>query len=131
MIESNPAYQTETGPVPASGADAKRSDSGSTAPRLTVIIVNFNVKHFLEQALVASLGAAERVPTEIIVVDNASADGSVEMVERRFPDVTVIRNLDNTGFSKANNQGIEIANGDYILLLNPDTVVEEIGRAHV
>ena len=125
MIESNPAYQTETGPVPASGTGAKRGDSDSSAPRLTVIIVNYNVKHFLEQALVASLGAAERVPTEIIVVDNASADGSVEMVERRFPDITVIRNLDNTGFSKANNQGIEIAKGDYILLLNPDTVVEE------
>ena len=94
-------------------------------PRLSVIIVNYNVKHFLEQALVAVQRAAERVSTEVIVVDNRSVDGSNEMVARRFPDVQLIRNTDNVGFSAANNQGMAIARGDYFLLLNPYTVVAE------
>lgn len=94
-------------------------------PRLSVIIVNYNVKHFLEQALVAVQRAAVRVSTEIIVVDNRSVDGSNEMVARRFPEVKLVRNARNVGFSAANNQGMALATGDYFLLLNPDTVVAE------
>lgn len=93
--------------------------------RLSVIIVNYNVKYFLEQALRSVLGASEGLDVETIVVDNNSADGSVEMVAEKFPEVKLIANKENTGFSKANNQGIEISTGEYVLLLNPDTVVEE------
>lgn len=93
--------------------------------KLSVVIVNYNVKYFLEQALHAVSKAAKRVSTEVFVVDNNSVDGSPEMVQMKFPEVVLIANKDNKGFSKANNQAIEHAKGDYILLLNPDTVVEE------
>lgn len=93
--------------------------------KLSVIIVNYNVKYFLDQALRSVLRASEGLDIETIVVDNNSSDGSVEMVEERFPEVKLIANKENTGFSKANNQGIEISTGEYVLLLNPDTVVEE------
>lgn len=93
--------------------------------KLSVVIVNYNVKYFLEQALHSVRKAAALVPTEVFVVDNHSADGSCEMVKRNFPEVILIENKDNPGFSKANNQAIRQAKGEYILLLNPDTVVPE------
>ena len=93
--------------------------------RLTVIIVNYNVKYFLEQCLASVHAAMRGIEVEVIVVDNNSVDGSNEMVEEKFPWVNLIANKDNTGFSKANNQGMRIAKGEYILLLNPDTVVKE------
>lgn len=93
--------------------------------RLTVIIVNYNVKYFLEQCLTSVHAAMRGIAGEVIVVDNNSVDGSNEMVEEKFPWVNLIANKDNTGFSKANNQGMRIAQGEYILLLNPDTVVKE------
>lgn len=93
--------------------------------KLSVIIVNYNVKHFLEQCLFSVRKASAGIKVEIFVVDNNSVDGSVEMVQEKFPEVTLIENKKNTGFSYANNQAIKIATGEYILLLNPDTVVEE------
>jgi GT2 family glycosyltransferase len=93
--------------------------------KLTIVIVNYNVKYFLEQCLYAALKACARVSSEIIVVDNDSVDGSCQMVEEKFQEVKLIANKENLGFSKANNQAIRIARGEYILLLNPDTVVEE------
>lgn len=93
--------------------------------KLSVVIVNYNVRYFLEQCLYAALKAAEKVSTEIIVVDNDSVDGSCQMVEEKFPQVKLISNRENLGFSKANNQAIRISGGEYVLLLNPDTVVEE------
>lgn len=93
--------------------------------KLTVIIVNYNVKYFLEVCLHSVLKASESVDTEIIVVDNNSTDGSCEFIRRRFPSVVLIENKDNKGFSKANNQGVAIAKGEYILFLNPDTVMPE------
>ncbi|MEY3451159.1 MAG: hypothetical protein RL711_985 [Bacteroidota bacterium] len=93
--------------------------------KISVIIVNYNVCHFLEQALRAVQKAALLIDTEIIVVDNNSVDKSLEMLKDKFPEVILIANKQNTGFSKANNQGIKIAKGEYILLLNPDTVIEE------
>ncbi len=93
--------------------------------KLSVIIVNYNVAYFLEQCLNSVLIAAKKVETEIYVVDNNSVDGSVEMVLEKFPTVQLIANKDNKGFSKANNQALLIAKGEYHLLLNPDTVVEE------
>ncbi len=92
--------------------------------KLSVIIVNYNVEHFLEQCIDSALIAAKYVSTEIIVVDNNSVDGSLRMMGEKFPDMMLIANKDNVGFSKANNQGIRISKGEYVLLLNPDTIVE-------
>ena len=92
---------------------------------LSVIIVNYNVRYFLEQALRSVQRALEGMDGDIWVVDNNSADGSVEMVAEKFPDVHLIANKDNTGFAVANNQAIRASKGKYVLLLNPDTVVEE------
>lgn len=91
---------------------------------LSVIIVNYNVSHFLEQCLLSVMSACENIDAEVIVVDNNSVDGSVEMVRDKFPGVKLIANEENAGFSKANNQGINVSAGKYVLLLNPDTVVE-------
>jgi GT2 family glycosyltransferase len=93
--------------------------------RLSIIIVNYNVCHFLEQALLSVTKAVEGIDAEVFVVDNNSVDGSVEMVRSRFPSVILLDNKENLGFSKANNQAIRIAQGEYVLLLNPDTIVEE------
>jgi GT2 family glycosyltransferase len=93
--------------------------------KLSIIIVNYNVKYFLEQCLYSVIKASLNLPAEIIVVDNNSVDGSMEMVRKKFPKVQVIANMENVGFSKANNQAIKIAKGEYVLLLNPDTIVEE------
>ncbi|TXK50482.1 glycosyltransferase family 2 protein [Pontibacter qinzhouensis] len=93
--------------------------------KLSVIIVSYNVQYFLEQALRSVQKALAGIPSEIFVVDNNSSDSSVEMVASRFPEVVLLANQDNVGFSKANNQAIALATGQYILLLNPDTVVEE------
>ncbi|OWP61685.1 glycosyl transferase family 2 [Hymenobacter amundsenii] len=94
---------------------------------LSVVIVNYNVCYFLEQALLSVRRAGEKLgrPLEVFVVDNNSVDGSVSMVRARFPEVILIANHDNPGFSKANNQALRVARGRYVLLLNPDTVVEE------
>jgi GT2 family glycosyltransferase len=93
--------------------------------KLSVVIVNYNVKYFLEQCLLSVVKASRGVETEILVVDNNSSDGSVAYITAKFPTVTVIANKDNPGFSKANNQAIAIAKGEYVLILNPDTVVAE------
>lgn len=93
--------------------------------KLSVIIVNYNVCYFLEQALLSVRKALAGINAEVFVVDNNSVDGSVAMVQKRFPEVNLIINSQNQGFSKANNQAIRQATGQYILLLNPDTVVEE------
>ncbi|HLW39455.1 MAG TPA: glycosyltransferase family 2 protein [Brumimicrobium sp.] len=97
----------------------------NSKPRISVIIVNYNVEYFLEQCLNSVFVALENINGEVFVVDNNSIDGSVDMVQEKFPQVKLIANKDNVGFSKANNQAIELSKGDYILLLNPDTVVEE------
>ncbi|MEX1189428.1 MAG: glycosyltransferase [Bacteroidia bacterium] len=93
--------------------------------KLSVVIVNYNVKHFLDQCLQSVLRSMKGIEGEVIVIDNHSVDGSVEMLSELFPEVKVIANKDNVGFSKANNQGINQSNAEYVLLLNPDTVVEE------
>jgi GT2 family glycosyltransferase len=93
--------------------------------QLSVVIVNYNVKYFLEQVLHSAYKAMQGIGGEVFVVDNNSADGSCEMVKRKFPQAILIENKKNTGFSYANNQAIKQAKGQYVLLLNPDTVVEE------
>ena len=92
---------------------------------LSVVIVNYNVKHFLEQCLISVKKAMKEIQGEVIVVDNNSVDGSIDLINAKFKDIILISNKENTGFSVANNQGIKIAKGENILLLNPDTVVQE------
>jgi len=92
---------------------------------ISVIIVNYNVKHFLRQCIESVVAATHGLTVETIVVDNTSVDGSVQMLREEFPEVVCIENTDNVGFSKANNQGIDLAKGKYILLLNPDTILQE------
>ncbi len=93
--------------------------------KLSIVIVNYNVRYFLEQTLLSVEKAMANITAEVFVVDNHSVDDSVQMVKERFPQVILIENKDNPGFSKANNQAIRQAKGEYILLLNPDTVVDE------
>lgn len=92
--------------------------------KLSVIIVSYNVTYFLEQCLHSVKAAQGNIEMEVFVVDNASVDGSVKMVKDKFPEVHCIANHSNPGFAIANNQAIKIAKGEYILLLNPDTIVE-------
>src|SRR5688572_12235344 len=99
---------------------------------LSVIIVNYNVKFFLEQCLCSvrkaigqmTLVTGER-SVEVWVVDNNSTDNSIEYLQSRFPFVQFIKNLVNQGFSKANNQALQRSTGKYILFLNPDTILPE------
>lgn len=93
--------------------------------KLSIIIVNYNVKHFLEQCLYSVAKASANIACEVFVVDNNSVDGSMNMVREKFPEVKTIENQINLGFSKANNQAIKQSKGEYVLLLNPDTVVED------
>jgi len=93
--------------------------------KLSIVIVNFNVVYYLEQCLKSVEKAIEGIELEVFVVDNNSVDGSCQMLRTLFPWVHVIENESNLGFSKANNQAIKLAKGQYILLLNPDTVVEK------
>lgn len=93
--------------------------------KLSVIIVNYNVKYFIEVCLHSVFRAAEGIDTEVIVVDNNSMDDSCAMIKAKYPQVTLIENKENTGFGHANNQGVAIAKGEYILFVNPDTVMPE------
>lgn len=92
---------------------------------VSIIIVNYNVKFFLEQCIRSVLKARQNLDVEIIVIDNHSVDGSAQYIKEKFSEVVLIENEENVGFSKANNQGIKIAKGKYVLLLNPDTVIQE------
>jgi len=92
--------------------------------KLSVIIVNYNVEYFLDQCLSSVRKALGNIQGEVFVVDNNSIDGSNAMVRDKYPEVKLIANKKNVGFSTANNQGIKKSTGEYVLLLNPDTVVE-------
>lgn len=93
--------------------------------QLSVIILNYNVRYFLELCVLSVESALENIDSEIIVVDNNSQDNSCEMIKTRFPNVKLIQNSQNTGFPKGNNIGVDEAKGEYICILNPDTVVAE------
>ena len=90
------------------------------SPHVTIIVVSFNTRTLLERCLTQALNAAVGLQAQIIVVDNASWDGSAEMVEARFPAVEVLRAPHNLGFAAANNLGWTHARGEFIVLLNPD-----------
>ena len=93
--------------------------------KLSVVIVNYNVRTYLEQCLQSVRKALEGIEGEVFVVDNHSTDDSVEVLHRDYPWVRLIENQDNMGFARANNMAIREAQGEYVLLLNPDTVVGE------
>jgi len=93
--------------------------------QLSIIILNYNVRYFLEQCVLSVQEALSGIDSEIIVIDNNSSDDSCVMIEKRFPDVKLIRNSENFGFPKGNNIGVTQARGKYICILNPDTVVAE------
>ncbi|MBU2054607.1 MAG: glycosyltransferase, partial [Proteobacteria bacterium] len=88
---------------------------------LSIVIVNWNTRDFLRDCLESVEATVRDLSHEIIVVDNASADGSVAMLRERFPRVKVIENAENRGFGAANNQAMRIMTGSYALLLNSDT----------
>jgi len=93
--------------------------------QLSVIILNYNVRYFLEQCVLSVEKALEGIEGEIIVIDNNSSDDSCLMMKQRFPQIKLIENKENTGFPKGNNIGVAQAKGDYLCILNPDTVVAE------
>lgn len=91
---------------------------------LSVIIVGYNVRDFLRQCLHSVKTASEKIDSEIFVVDNNSEDGSVEMIKDEYPNVNLIINKVNSGFAAANNQAIRKSSGRFVLLLNPDTIID-------
>lgn len=93
--------------------------------QLSVVIVNYKVPYYLLQCLDAVFKAIQSLQVEVIVVDNASEDESQQLVNRYFPAVIYLQNTQNEGFAKANNRAIRQAKGDYVLLLNPDTILPE------
>jgi len=99
--------------------------------RISVIIVSYNAPCFLEVCLDSVKASLQGLDGEIIIVDNASREGCVEMVRGRFPDVELLVNEENVGFSRAVNQGVRKATGEYILILNPDSVLPEDGLEKV
>lgn len=111
----------ETADVPLRGGSKNNNNYG---PDVSIIIVNYNTRQLTMDCLASVYESLTSFQYEIIVVDNASHDGSVEAIRGEYPDVRLIANRDNTGFAVANNQGMDIAKGRYILLLNSDTVVQ-------
>ena len=93
--------------------------------KLSIVIVSYNVRSYLDQCLQSVQKALEGIEGEVFVVDNHSDDDSVETVRNHYPWVTLIENQENLGFAKANNQAIRQSQAEYVLLLNPDTVVAE------
>ena len=93
--------------------------------KLSVVILNYNVRYFLEQCIISVQRSLKSIDSEIIVIDNNSSDDSCQMVKSIFPEITLIENKDNVGFSKANNQAVKVAKGEYVCILNPDTAVSE------
>jgi GT2 family glycosyltransferase len=93
--------------------------------QLSVIILNYNVRFFLELCIKSVQEATKHLDAEIIVVDNNSPDDSCSMLRTTFPNIKVLENKENVGFSKANNQGVALAKGEHVCILNPDTVVAE------
>lgn len=100
-------------------------DASMTPPRVSVVIVSYNVRDFLESCLRSVEAATVGLSREIIVIDNASGDDSVAMVRALFPEVTLITSEINLGFARANNRGFARATGEYLFILNPDTLVQE------
>ena len=92
---------------------------------ISIVIVSYNVREFLEQSLISIKNSLANISHEIFVVDNASSDNSPDLIKRKFPDIKLISNKSNIGFARANNQAIKLCSGQYICVINPDTIVQE------
>ena len=92
---------------------------------ISIVIVSYNVRDFLEQAINSIKLALVDIPAEIFIVDNNSSDSSPDFIKSKYPDIKLISNLENVGFARANNQALKICTGKYICVINPDTVVQE------
>jgi GT2 family glycosyltransferase len=99
--------------------------------KLSVIILNYNVRYFLEACIKSVQSAIAEMDAEIIVIDNNSPDDSCDMMRMVFPEIQLIANKENVGFAKANNQGVQLAKGEYVCILNPDTIVAEDTFTHL
>ncbi len=97
--------------------------SSAEPPDVSVVVVNYNTGYLLDRMFAALNAAAASLRIETIVVDNASTDGSIDVLETKYPFVTLIKNHTNVGFGRANNQAIPIVRGRYVLLLNTDAFV--------
>ena len=93
--------------------------------KISVIIVSYNCKAFLDYCLQSVIKALKQIDSEILVVDNCSTDGSVEYLKSKKYDFRIIENKENLGFSKANNKAAKSAKGEYLFFLNPDTIIPE------
>jgi GT2 family glycosyltransferase len=93
--------------------------------KLSIIIVNWNTKNILKQAINSVISETKEIDCELIVVDNNSSDGSSQMIKKDFPSILLIENKINKGFAGGNNDGLKITKGDYLMLLNSDTIVQE------
>ena len=93
--------------------------------KLSIVILSYNVRHYLELCLQSVQAATKDISSEIIVIDNNSSDDSCSVIKLNYPEIILIQNKENIGFSKANNQAVKIASGEYVCILNPDTVVSE------
>jgi GT2 family glycosyltransferase len=125
MAQHNMSLAADNPSAPAADEATLAGDGHTRSLDVSIIVVNWNTRDLLRDCL-QSIGRHAGTETfEIIVADNHSADGSAEMVAAEFPDVRLIRNSENLGFATANNQGIAVARGRYVLLLNSDTVVLE------
>ena len=96
----------------------------STDPLISIVILNYNAEEFLHECI-RSIYKTEKVSFEVIVVDNASTDKSYRKLTEKFPEIKLIENEKNLGYCEGNNVGIRASNGEFIVVLNPDTVVEE------
>lgn len=122
MTPQETANLSSVSPYPL---DLTGSPEKTTSYDMAVVVVNWNVKDLLRNCLESLRKAVRGLTIKVVVVDNASSDGSAEMVESLFPEVELVRNQTNVGFARANNQGLERyqKNSRFLLLLNPDTVV--------
>lgn len=120
-----PGEEAGSEPVPRRRGQSLPEISEHSAPKISVIIVSYNVRNYLQQTLNSLQRALRPFPYEIIVVDNASDDGSAAYVRARFPEVRLIANSVNVGFARGNNQALQQASGDYLVLINPDTIAQE------
>ena len=116
---------TAAGASPAAAPAAEPVSTLATRPELSIIIVSYQTREHLRNCLRSIFGSRQRTRYEVRVVDNASTDGSAEMVAREFPAVHLVRNTENVGFARANNQALAEARGEFLLLLNPDTLVPD------
>src|SRR5262245_27370355 len=112
QFENSPTVLPPTSPL--------QRDRKISVMAVSIIIVSWNTRDLLRDCIASVFRQTQHSAFEIIVVDNASRDGSVSMCQAEFPAVKVIANVDNRGFAAANNQGMQIATGRYILVLNPD-----------